>query len=139
MEGIQLIHQLMPKRVIKRVTFSVDLYKVDIEVTVLNTSKDVAYKARQLFRKYGWDPGEVPDECCGYAANFSQHSGTFYMLLALDSLTVNTITHEADHTRSQIMTLMGITGEEESANLSGYINEKVFRFLHKNNLEIKMD
>jgi len=136
MADIPPIHQLMPKRVIKRGVFTVDLYKVVIEVTVLATAKDVSYKARQLFRKYGWDPSEVAKECYGYALNFSQHPADFYILLTTENLTVNTITHEVDHVRQHIMNFLSLTGEEESANLSGYINEKVFGFLQKNNLQI---
>lgn len=129
----------MPKRVVKKGSFTVDLYKVDVEIIILYTSKDVSSKARELSRKFGCTTDDIAPLACGYALTFSANPGVFYILLSLDSLDVNTVTHESDHLREYIMEHAGVGGTEGSATLSGYLNEKIFRFLHKNNLQVKVD
>lgn len=133
----------MPKKVIKKGFFIVDVYKVAVEIYVMATARDVSLKAKQLHKKFGFDDTGIPKESCGYALTFERDAGTFYIVFSLDSLDVNTITHEADHIRRYIMEYSGLTEAdgtgETSANLSGYINEKVFRFLYNNNLKVKQD
>jgi hypothetical protein len=137
---IQFILQLMPKRIIKRGTFILDVHKIVIEIYIMATTKDVPRKVIELSKKYGCDYFDISMDACGYTATFpTTHAGTFYIILSTEDLSVNTITHETDHVRSYILEYLGLTEGEESATLNGYINEKVFRFLHKNNLKIKID
>lgn len=129
----------IPKKVFKRVTFFLDVYKVNIELFIMRTNKDVAYKMRQLCKKYKVDDSDTSDEAVGYVATFTpEGAGIFYIVLSLESVDVNTITHETDHLRSYIMKHQGLMqdGGEASANLNGFINEKIFGFLHKHNIPI---
>lgn len=131
---------LMPKRVIKRGTFILDVHKVVIEIYVMTTIKEVPRKVIELSKKYGCDHSDIAMDACGYTATFpTVHSGTFYIILSVEDLSVNTITHETDHLRAYILEYLGLTEAEESATFNGYINEKVFRFLTKNDLKIKLD
>lgn len=127
--------QLMPKKVIKRGKISIDLYDVDIEIYIVQTSKDVSDKVRQLCRKYKVGVDGVKDEACGYTATFL--NGIFYLILCIECMDINTITHETEHLRAFIMEHRAMVDDEASANLNGYINERVFKFLKKNNIEIK--
>lgn len=137
MEGIHYTQQPMPKRLVKRTKIKIDLYDVDIEVFIVNTSADVSYKTKQLCRKNKVGIEGVRDEACGYTASFPLSSGIFYLVLCMECMNVNTITHEADHLRAFIMDYRGMEDEEASANLSGFINEKIFKFLKNSNIEIK--
>lgn len=127
-----------PKRILKRATFILDMYKLDIELYIMATNKDVPYKAIQLCKKYKADTSDVKEGAVGYVLTFPKAPGVFYIVLSAESLDINTITHETDHLRSYILQHQGIPqdGDETSANLNGYINEKIFRFLYTHNFPI---
>lgn len=135
MGGILFIHQLMPKKLVKKGKISIDLYDVDIEIYVVVLAKHVADKIKQLCKKNKTGVEGVKDEACGYTASFLD--GIFHVILCIECMDVNTITHEADHLRHFIMEYRAITDEEASATLSGYINERIFKFLKQANIEIK--
>ena len=65
----------------------------------------------------------------------------YYIILSLKDLDVNTITHETDHLRNFIISFNSILenddAREASANLNGYINERVFKFLDKYKIPFK--
>lgn len=134
----------MPKRLAKRGSFSIDLYKVDVEMYIMFTDTDIAFQAKSLQRRHGFDTSDVRDEACGYALTFTNNPGVFYLVLSMESLDVNTITHETDHIKNYIISHVGINEDpdgvnETSATLNGLINERVFRFLYSNSLPIKLD
>lgn len=130
-------HQLMPKRLVKSGSVYVSIYKVRIDIYIMVTSKDVAYKVRQLCRKNKVSTVDVFDEACGYTATFNEDPAVFSVIYCMDCMDINTITHETDHLRAFIMDYKAISGDEESATLSGFLNEEIFKFLKKHNIEIK--
>lgn len=125
------------KKIIKRGTFILDMYKLVVEIYVMKSSEELVTKVKQLCRKYRVGEKDVQEGATGYTLTFSENPGVFYVLFSLGAIDVNTITHETDHLRTYMLQYQGVGGNEEtSANLNGYLNEKVFRFLEKNNILI---
>lgn len=137
---IPILTSTRKKKVIKKGTFSIDMYIARIEVHVMATAKDVSVKVRQLCKKYKVCHKDVVKEAYGYTVTFSSAPRTYYLILSQDGLTVNTISHEIDHLRNYVLEYQGIeTGgynNETSANLNGYLTERIFRFLTQNNIPI---
>lgn len=125
------------KKVICKGSFELDIYKCTVDVIVVSNSKEVTNKARQIFKKGG---GELDSEDASHGYAIALDS-KYYIILALEGLTVNTIAHEIDHIRWYVMKGGGISADsddttEVSASLSGYITEKVFQILTNNSIKI---
>ena len=125
--------------VIKKGRFVVDIYKVSIHIIICDTEESVAIEGSKLTKRYKED--SIDDPCFGLCFAPDLKAGTYYLLLAANGLTVNTITHETDHLRNYIIDFCSLAeytdSKEASANLNGFLNEKVFKFLIKNKIEIK--
>jgi hypothetical protein len=61
----------------------------------------------------------------------------YYLLIDLDKLTHNTISHEIYHAASRICEHRDVQDEESRAWLSGYIAEQIYKFLDKKRLNVK--
>lgn len=137
MEVTHYTLQLMPKKVLKKGTILIDFYKVNVEVYIMVSAMEVGNKVKQLCKLNGELTTDVIDEAHGYVASFPKDSSRYYLILCVDSLDINTITHETDHLRTFILSNQSTWNEETSANLNGFINEKVFKFLNDNKFIIK--
>lgn len=126
----------MPKRVIAKTSIYMGIYMIRIDIYVMSTPKDVGNKVKQLCKKNNDTIVGVVDEACGYTASFTKDAGVFHLLYSVDCLDINIVTHETDHLRSFIMEYKDIHDEEASANLNGYLNELVFKFLRSKNFSI---
>lgn len=123
--------------VVKQGSFKIDVFNVKVNIIVLETSQDVNAKVKELSKKH---KTHHLDETAyaGYVLSFDLN--TYYLLLSKNHLTINTVTHETDHLRNFILGFNSIVeneARETSANLNGYINQMVFKFFKKNNIEIK--
>lgn len=134
--GTHYILQPMPKRLLAKGSFKVELYGVTVNIYVMATIKEVATKVKQLCKKIGLTYQDILSEACGYTATFTTEPYYFHVVYCIECMDVNTITHEVDHLRKYILEHAGIVDDEASAILSGYLNEKVFEFLRKNNYNI---
>lgn len=126
----------MPKRLLAKGSIFIDIYKVRMDIYVMNTSKDVVYKVKCLCKEHGHSGKDVMGDACGYTLTFSEESGVFNLVLCSECMDINIVTHETDHMRHFILEYKNIHDEESSANLNGCINEKVFDFLRTNNFTI---
>lgn len=122
---------------LKRTSFKIDIYDVVVKVIVLKTSGDVLNYVKQLHKRHK-DVHTDNFEYSGYTITFD--NSVYYIIFAEDNLSYNLITHETDHLRAFILKHISVNLneiDEYSANLNGYINQKVFNFLIKNNFKIK--
>jgi hypothetical protein len=110
----------------KRTKFTLDIYDSVVEVHVVKGEEEVAKKAAQLHKKYKEEP---IDETHIRGFVYTHDFGTYKIILCEESMCINTITHEVDHVRQFILDHHGVKDQESSANLAGYINERVFQFL----------
>lgn len=126
----------MPKRVLAKDSVYLDLYKVRVDIFVMNTTRDVVLKVRDLCRRNGDPNPPALGEACGYTTVFTKDPAAFTIIYCSECMDINIVTHETDHLRHFIMEYKGIDDEEASANLSGYLNEIVFKFLRSKKFSI---
>lgn len=126
----------MPKRLVAKTSIYMDIYKIRIDIYVMKTTKDVGTKIKQLCKLNNDSTAGLNMEACGYTATFNKDAAVFHLIYCEECMDINIITHETDHLRSFIMSYKDIKDEEASANLNGYLNELVFKFLRDNNFNI---
>ena len=122
---------------LKQTKFKIDIYDVVVKIIVAKTPTDVNEQVKKLCKKHK-DLHNDDTPYAGYTITFDNK--TYYLLLSEDSLSYNLITHETDHLRTFILKHISVSLneiDEYSANLNGYINQKVFNFLIKHNYKIK--
>lgn len=131
----------MPVIEIKRGYFNIDVYKVKVNIYICEDSKKVTEKVNAILKK-AKDKDRISFNCKGYTMNTESNQNVYHLLFSVKDLDVNTITHETDHLRNFIINFNSIIedndAKEASANLNGYINEMVFKFLIKNNIPFKL-
>ncbi len=126
--------------VLKRGKFNIDVYESVVHVYICKNQDSVFKVANRIIRRYK-EPKSVLDRPVKGAC-FSPDLApcTYYIWLCLEYLDVNTITHETDHIRNYILDFCSIAenndSKEASANLNGYINEKVFSFILNNRFKL---
>lgn len=118
----------------RKVKIKLDLYEATIEVHVVATETDVANKGRQLAKRGKCD--DIIDEEAFRGLVITCDFYTYFLILCEDSMCVNTITHEVDHVRKYITDYHHINDQESSANIAGFLNEKIFQFLEKSGYQI---
>lgn len=125
--------------VIKKGSFKIDIFNAVVHIYVCIDAESMVEVANKVIIRFKEEPINYP--CEGLTFSPDLKGGTYYLFLYKDGLLINTITHETDHLRNYIMDYHSIAenndSKEASANLNGYINEKVFKFLYKNNFELK--
>ena len=122
--------------IIAKGKFTVDIYKMTVFIFICPNPWEVTREVNKLIRKYGEE--EIEYNCHGVVFTPNDDLSLNYLLLSAEDLTVNTVTHETDHLRTNIIDYCSLVetseSKETSANLNGYINEKVFQFLQKKNI-----
>lgn len=125
--------------VIKKGSFKIDVYNYKVYIYICDNDDSLIETANKIIDKYK-EP-RIAHPCTASVFTPDLDLNICYLFLHQNDLGVNTITHETDHIRNYIIDLHSLTentdSKEASANLNGYINERVFRFLVKNNFEIK--
>ena len=119
--------------------FKIDLFNIKVNIYICEDAEDVTLESNKFLKKHKEKLITFP--CHGLVFCPDDDMSTNHLFLSLNGLSVNTITHETDHIRNNIIDYCSIIetddGRETSANLSGYINEKVFQFLQKKGINIK--
>jgi hypothetical protein len=117
--------------ILKKGSFKIDVYGAIIYMILCKDAESMLVEVNKTVRKFKEEEMFYPAEGVTFAPN--ARGGTYYIWLCPEYLSVNTITHETDHLRNYIMAFYGINenndSKEASANLNGYINQKVFKFL----------
>lgn len=124
--------------IIAKGKFKVELFGMTVFIIICDDEQSTTVEVNKVIKKYKETPFNHP--CHGIVFTPDENLTYNYLFLSARNLTVNTITHETDHVRSNIIEFCSITendNKETSANLSGYLNEKVFRFLEKKNIKFK--
>ncbi len=120
--------------IIKKTKFKIHLYGAIIHVIICDDAESMLIEANKVIRRYKEEEYKHHAEAITFAPNLK--GDTYYAWFCPEYLTINTITHETDHLRNYIMDFYSIgeknDSKEVSANLNGYINEKVFKFLNAN-------
>lgn len=123
--------------IISRGRFKIDIYRITIYIYICSDSEDTTKQANKIIRKYKEEEYTHPSEGLVFCPD--DDTSINYLFLSVEDLSVNTITHETDHIRNNIIDHCAIVesddARETSANLSGYINEKVFKFLQKKDIK----
>ncbi len=129
----------MVNNILKRGKFKIDVYDSTIHVIICKDVESIVIEGNKVIKKF---KEEIVD-CNVHALTFSPDlkPRTYYIWLCPDSLDINTITHETDHLRNYILDFNSINEnndtKEASANLNGYINQMIFRFIFSNGYSIK--
>lgn len=123
----------------KRGSFTVPLYGITIYIRIGKTSESIKTAANRMIKSYQEELIDCPIE--GLVFTPDSNRSIQYIYLSEEHLSINTITHETDHLRNNIMEQCSLQNEsdagETSAYLNGYINEKVFQFINQHGLKIK--
>ena len=123
----------MPKRLLAKAKFNVDIYSTTIIVIVMANSKLVTSKVKELCKLHNADTVGLPNECYGYTISFHEKTRVYYVLYSAVNLTYNTVTHEAHHLSKFIADFNNIKEKEYAeaeAFLNGYINDRIFKILN---------
>lgn len=119
------------------------MYKLSIKVPVYQfnciviISSDIEKIIDSYFRKYKIDDGMDDLEVHGLAVK-TNTVHEYLLFYSIDSTTSNVISHEISHLIDYVFEDRKIekNGDEARAYLTGYITEKIFDFVLKNNLLI---
>ena len=118
-------------KIVKKGTFKIDVYGTSVDIFIMDTAEDVVPQVEKIIKKH---KGEIDDRdmiCDGYAVIIEEDPLKGYLVYCRESLSINIITHETDHMRKYILDFKDIEDHEASANLNGYINQEVCRFIIK--------
>jgi hypothetical protein len=95
---------------------------------------DIAKESSSIYKKYKIVTN-VQDDVEGLF--ISPDINNHYLLIDSKFLTHNTIAHEIFHSVVHITESRDIVDEEAQCWLAGYITERIYKFLDKNNINIK--
>jgi len=125
--------------IIKKGSFKIDMFGAVIYIYLLDTNENMVAQANRIIKRYKEKLIDFP--CHGLTFAPDLKGGTYYLFLSCESLDVNTIAHENDHIRNYILDYYVIDEQNDSneisANMAGYINEKVFKFIKSANHQIE--
>lgn len=112
-------------KVIKKA--KIPMYDCTVSIIV---NDNIAKTYENLCKKFKlkFEPGEMAG---AVVTNDVDH---YYFLLSTNHLNHNTIGHELHHLVVNMTKDRGITEEESSAWISGYLNDLIYKTLEKNNL-----
>lgn len=123
--------------ILSRGKFRIEMYRITIFIYICPDSIDTTKEANKIIRRYKEEEYKHPSHGMVFCPD--DDTSINYLLLSAEDLNVNTITHETDHIRNNVIDHCSIVETDESretsANLSGYINEKVFQFLQKKGIK----
>lgn len=126
--------------ILSKGNFTIDIYESTIHVYICKDQDTLFRVANRIIKRYK-EPESILDRSVKGAC-FSPDIApcTYFIWFCPEFLDVNTITHETDHIRNYILDFCSIAenndSKEASANLNGYINEKVFKFITDSGFEI---
>lgn len=119
------------KNIIRKRSFKIDLFGATIHMYICKDSDAIRTVGNRIIKSYDEEP--IDYDVAGLTFNPDDKLDTVYLFLAPEHLDVNTITHETQHIICYIKDHYGIDEKNDSnevlANLSGYINQKVFEFI----------
>jgi len=95
---------------------------------------DIAKESSSIYKKHKIVTN-VQDDVEGLF--ISPDINNHYLLIDAKFLTHNTIAHEIFHSVVHITESRDIVDEEAQCWLAGYITERIYKFLDKNNINIK--
>jgi hypothetical protein len=95
---------------------------------------DMCREMTRIYRKHGVAESfsDAMEGCM-----FSPSIDILYVVIDIQYLTHNTISHELYHVVNALLGQREIHNEESSAWLTGHVSEFVYRFLKKKNIEVK--
>lgn len=123
------------KFLLGRSTFKIDVYSSEVTVTIVTTTTEASNMARYILRKLKMESDSVEKKVYGYTI---QKGRVGHIIFAAEELNINTVTHETYHMTEYIEQFHGLVqddNKEASANINGFLNEKVFQALDE--LDIK--
>jgi hypothetical protein len=117
-----------------KLTITVPVYQFKCIVVI---DSDIEKRINSYTKRNCWE-GEAlkEDETVHGMAVSTKSSHNYYIFYDIASLNANVITHEVSHLVDYVLEHKGIEDGEARAYLSGYINEKIFDYVIKNQLFI---
>ena len=111
----------------RRKIVSLGIYGTKLEFIL---TQDIVAHYKALCNKYDYLVNEDYIKGKAFAGLHIQLDHHF-ILIHEDHLSYNTVTHELHHACRAINKSIGINDEEADANLCGYLNSEIFKFLNK--------
>lgn len=124
----------MPAKIIAKGSFNIDVYNTKVHVIITADAILASKKVLELAKKHNSDVGYVPSQVYGYTVCFTKHCNEYFLIYAGDDISLNTVTHETYHLTEfieQFKSLAQDENKEASANLNGFINQKVYQIFKK--------
>lgn len=118
-----------------KLTIQVPVYQFKCIIVI---DENIEKRANAFIKRHKWNEDLLirdGDQVHGYALNPGLVH-TYYIFYSEESITPNIITHEVSHLVDYVMGDKGMNDTETRAYLSGFINEKIFDYVLKNNLLI---
>ena len=118
--------------------FKLDMFKATVHIYICEYAECTTNQANKIIKKFKEAPVTFPID--GLVFSPDQDRNVNYLFLSIDNLTYNTICHELFHMTDNILEQYSLVekedGKETSANISGYLGEKIFSFLNKKQIKI---
>jgi hypothetical protein len=116
----------------RRLIIQLPVFSTKLEFLI---SEGVASHYMALCKKYGYDVADTLSSGKQYNGLYT-HLDHHFIIVHEDSVNFNTVNHEIHHASRRIHRWIGIDDEEADAHLCGYISEKIFGFLSKENYDL---
>jgi hypothetical protein len=115
-----------------KITIQVPVYQFKCIVII---DSEIEKRVNAFIKRHKWneDPFKNGEQVHGLAVNPGLVH-TYYIFYSIESVTPNIITHEVSHLVDYVMGDKGMADTETRAYLAGFLNEKVFDYVIKNNL-----
>lgn len=114
--------------------FPVSIYSCSVIFSIVS---DVLEKTNKLNKKYKYKIIDKIDDELVEGQSPSYNTKFYYIIINEKYLTYNTISHEIYHIVEDIASNRGVVENESKAWLCGFISEKIYNFLKKNQIELK--
>ncbi len=120
------------------------MYKFKIQIPIYECTCHIIISdnIEKVINRYAklkkWEKGatiEEGEEVHGLATS-NGDTKNYYLFYSLNSVTVNSLTHEISHTVDDILSNRSIQDGEARAYLVGYISDKIFDYVFKKQLLI---
>lgn len=117
--------------ILKKRSFKIDIFGAKVHMYMCKDNEAILTVGNRIIKKFKEDPVDYP--VAGLTFTPDELLTDVYLFLCPQHLDVNTITHETQHILCYIIDYFNIDEQNDSnevaANLSGFINQKVFEFI----------
>lgn len=123
--------------ILHRGKFKIDIFDITVHIVICDTSEALSSCANRTIRKYKEE--ELTYPCKGLVFTPNEDGSKIFVYFSKEDLSYNIIGHENDHIRFLVLENSSTKDidMEVSANIAGFITEKIFQFLDSKNLKYR--